>query len=166
MPCNMYKLTCSIIHVYMLITVITGYAKTKLRNGWSSILNSPISHTINVPQGMNNNAQDISDLFSALLFAHVILSQNHTVNISWPVKFQSKFYSYYNYPQGWLHLTHSKSLSHSQLILMLVTRCSVRQSAPSEVQLEFLHRCDDNGCRASPAGRSEEKKQSLGINGK
>lgn len=44
-----------------------------------------------------------------------------------------------------------------QHVLFLVTICSVRLSAPSEVQPESLHKCDGNGCRASPAGRSERK---------
>lgn len=48
--------------------------------------NLPISHKVNVPLGMDNDAQNISDLFSAFLLAHVVLSQNHTVHISRPVR--------------------------------------------------------------------------------
>lgn len=88
----------------MLIKALTGDGKTKLCYGEIIILslriNSPISHTVNVPQGMDNDAQDISDLFCAFLFAHVILSQDHTVHISWPVKhilsiISEHIYNYY-----------------------------------------------------------------------
>lgn len=37
-------------------------------------MNSPVSHKVNVPFGMDNDAQDISDLFGALLRAHVMFS--------------------------------------------------------------------------------------------
>lgn len=41
---------------------------------------------VDVPVRMDNNAQNIYDLFSSLLLAHVMFSQHHTVHISWPVR--------------------------------------------------------------------------------
>lgn len=92
--------------------------KTKLFNGEIIVLfvpiNSPIRHMFNVPLGMDNDAQNISDLFGALLLAHIMLSQDHTVHISWPAKhvlsiISENIYKYY-FPYRLLHLTHRKSL--------------------------------------------------------
>ena len=60
----------------------------------------------------------------------------------------------------------SHSLNHTvaQHVVFLVTICSVRPSAPSEAQSESLHKCDGNGCRASPAGRSERKNTIIEAN--
>lgn len=41
---------------------------------------------VNVPVGMDNNAQNFSNLLGALLLAHIMLSQHHTVHVSWPVQ--------------------------------------------------------------------------------
>lgn len=45
---------------------------------------SPVSHKVNVPVGVDNDAQDISDLLGALLHGHVVLSQDHAVHITGP----------------------------------------------------------------------------------
>lgn len=47
---------------------------------------SPVSHMVNVPVGMNNNTQHISDLLGPLLQGHVVLSQHHMVHVSRPVR--------------------------------------------------------------------------------
>lgn len=47
-------------------------------------INSPISHKVNVPVGVDDDAQDISDLLGALLQGHVVFSQDHTVHVSGP----------------------------------------------------------------------------------
>lgn len=131
---------------------------------------SPISHKVNVPFRVDNDAQNVSDLLGALLHTHAVLSQDHTVNITGPVRHKESSAFHVALLCGisliqyifTLHVSvasHSLSFeSHSgYLVLLLVTRCSVQRSAPSEVRPESLHKCDGNGCRASPAGRSEKE---------
>lgn len=55
-----------------------------------------MSHKVNVPLGVDNDAQNVSDLFSALLFGHVVLPQDHAVHIPRPVgQFQIPFPCYF-----------------------------------------------------------------------
>lgn len=45
---------------------------------------SPVTDKVDVPLWVDDDAEDISDLLSSLLDVHVVLPQNHTVNISRP----------------------------------------------------------------------------------
>lgn len=44
-------------------------------------MHEPAGHTVNVPVGVDDNAQHVSDLLRALLHSQVMLTQHHTVNI-------------------------------------------------------------------------------------
>lgn len=50
------------------------YMHTYILSYFLNQMNSPVSHKVNVPVGMDDDAQDISDLFGALLRAHVMFS--------------------------------------------------------------------------------------------
>lgn len=76
-----------------------------------------MSHKVNVPLGVDNDAQNVSDLFGALLFGHVVLPQDHAVHIPRPVgQFQIPFPSYFpSYSAYYLYCT----ASHSGYLVVL-----------------------------------------------